>query len=146
MVWKLMIVNEEALAEYTILDLRMMPIVDVQQDIEWICKSFGFLESRDKEKTAARIFRELLEATKNRKGLSSDELAERLKLSRGTMVHHLNKLMKSGLVIHHQGRYKLRAFSLQRTIEEVKRDIIRVFENISQVAKSIDENLGLLHR
>jgi len=141
-----MVIREEALAEYTILDIRMMPMVDVKQDIEWICRSFGFLESRDKEKTAARIFNELLEATKKGAGLSSDELAEKLKLSRGTMVHHLNKLMKSGLVIHHQGRYKLRAFSLQRTVEEVKRDIIRIFENISQVAKSIDENLGLLHR
>jgi predicted transcriptional regulator len=141
-----MVVQEEALAEYTILNLRMIPVVDVKQDIEWICRSFGFLESRDKEKTAARIFGELLKATKKGTGLSSDELAEKLKLSRGTMVHHLNKLMRSGLVIHHQGRYKLRAFSLQRTIEEVKRDIIRVFENINQVAKSIDENMGLLHR
>jgi predicted transcriptional regulator len=141
-----MVLQEEALAEYTILDVRMVPMVDVEQDIEWICKSFGFLESRDKEKTAARIFRALLEATKRGEGLSSDELAEKLGLSRGTMVHHLNKLMKSGLVIHHQGRYKLRAFSLQRTVEEVKRDIARVFENINQVAKSIDENLGLLHR
>lgn len=141
-----MVLREEALAEYTILDVRMVPMVDVEQDIEWICKSFGFLESRDKEKTAARIFRALLEATKRGEGLSSDELAEKLGLSRGTMVHHLNKLMKSGLVIHHQGRYKLRAFSLQRTVEEVKRDIARVFENINQVAKSIDENLGLLHR
>jgi predicted transcriptional regulator len=141
-----MVIREEALAEYTILDLRIMPKVDVEQDVEWICKSFGFLETRDKEKTAARIFRELLEAAKEGEGLSSDELAVKLKLSRGTMVHHLNKLMKSGLVIHHEGRYKLRAFSLQRTVEEVKRDIIRVFENINQVAKSIDENLGLLHR
>jgi len=141
-----MVVNEEALAEYTILDLRIMPKVNVKQDIEWICKSFGFLESRDKEKTAARIFSELLQATKTGRGLTSDELAAKLKLSRGTMVHHLNKLMRSGLVIHHQGRYKLRAFSLQRTVEEVKRDVVRVFENINQVAKSIDENLGLLHR
>jgi predicted transcriptional regulator len=141
-----MAVQEEALAEYTILDIRMIPVVDVKQDIEWICRSFGFLEPRDREKTAARIFSELLKASKRGEGLSSDELAAKLKLSRGTMVHHLNKLMKSGLVIHHEGRYKLRAFSLQRTIEEVKRDIIRVFENITQVAKSIDENMGLLHR
>jgi len=141
-----MILQEEALAEYTILDVRMVPMVDIEQDIEWICKSFGFLESRDKEKTASKIFRTILEAAKKGEGLSSDELAEKLGLSRGTMVHHLNKLIKSGLIIHHQGRYKLRAFSLQRTVEEVKRDIARVFENISQVAKSIDENLGLLHR
>jgi len=141
-----MALQEEALAEYTVLDVRIVPTANVEQDIEWICKSFGFLESRDKEKTAARIFKALLEAARKGEGFSSDELAERLGLSRGTMVHHLNKLMKSGLVIHHEGRYKLRGWSLQRTVEEVQRDITRVFENIKQVAKSVDENLGLLHR
>ncbi|MEM2914130.1 MAG: helix-turn-helix domain-containing protein [Candidatus Bathyarchaeia archaeon] len=134
------------MAEYRILDVRMPSILDFEKDVEWICKCFGFLEPRDKEKTAARIFKILLEAMKNEEGLSSDELAEKIGLTRGTMVHHLNKLIQSGLVVHRGGRYELRAASLRRAVQEVKRDINRVFENIEEVAKNIDETLGLIYR
>ena len=103
----------------------------------------GFLESRDKEKTAAKVFKALLESMKQKKGLPSDELAEKTGLTRGTMVHHLNKMIQSGLAVHREGRYELRGMSLQRTVQEIKRDIERVFEDIEHIAKSIDENLNL---
>ncbi|MEM2875928.1 MAG: helix-turn-helix domain-containing protein [Candidatus Bathyarchaeia archaeon] len=141
-----MVSNGEPLAEYTILDFRIPPTADLDKDVEWFCKCFGFLESRDKEKTAARIFKTLLEAMKQGKGLSSDELAEKIGLTRGTMVYHLNKLIQSGLAVHREGRYELRGMSLRRTVQEVRRDINRVLENIEQVAQSIDEALGLTYR
>jgi predicted transcriptional regulator len=135
----------EALAEYVIKDLRIPSTEDYEADVEWFCKCFGFLESRDKEKTASRIFKALLESVKQ-KGLSSDELAEKMGLTRGTMVHHLNKMIQNGLAVHREGRYELRSMSLQRTVQEVKRDIERVFANIEHIAKSIDENLNLTYR
>ncbi|MEM3479252.1 MAG: helix-turn-helix domain-containing protein, partial [Candidatus Bathyarchaeia archaeon] len=106
----------------------------------------GFLEHRDKKKTAFRILRLLLEAARENKGLTSDELAERLYLTRGTMVHHLNKMIRSGLVIYHEGTYKLRGRSLKTTIEEAHRDINRIFENLYRVAESIDKAFNLLSR
>ncbi|HIE14343.1 TPA: ArsR family transcriptional regulator [Candidatus Bathyarchaeota archaeon] len=138
--------REEALAEYRILDVRMPPTVDYQQDIEWICRSFGFLEPRDKKKTAARIFRLLLEAAKEDKGYTSNELAKKIGLTRGTVVHHLNLMIKRGLVIYHENQYKLRGRSLRSTIREIERDIGRVFENLDKVAATIDETLGLHDR
>jgi predicted transcriptional regulator len=141
-----MALEEEALAEYMILDVRLPPTADFDGDVEWMCRCFGFLESRDKEKTAAKIFKALLGAMKEGKGLSSDELAEKIGLTRGTMVHHLNKLIQSGLAIHREGRYELRGASLRRTVQEIKRDISRIFENVEHVAQSIDENLGLTYR
>jgi predicted transcriptional regulator len=141
-----MVLKGEALAEYVILDVRIPPTTDFDRDVEWVCKCFGFLESRDKEKTAAKIFKALLEAMKQGKGLSSDELAESIGLTRGTMVHHLNKLIQSGLAVHREGHYELRGTSLRRTVQEIKRDVNRVFENIEHVAQSIDESLGLTYR
>ena len=82
-------VTEETLADYRLSDVRKLATADVERDFEWICRSFGFLESRDKQKTAYRIFRDIVEAARNNKGVSSDELAEKLSLSRGTMIHHL---------------------------------------------------------
>ncbi len=138
--------ERDALAEYLILDVRLPLTPDFDSDVEWICKSFGFLESRDKEKTAAKIFKALLEAAKEGKGLSSDELSEKVGLTRGTMVHHLNKLTQSGLVIRREGQYELRGRSLQRTIREIKRDLDRIFENMEQVAESIDKKLEIAYR
>jgi len=138
--------EREALAEYLILDVKMPAAKDLDSDMEWICKSFGFLESRDKEKTAAKIFKALLEVAKEGNGLSSDKLSEKVGLTRGTMVHHLNKFTQSGLVIRREGHYELRGRSLQRTIREIKRDFDRIFENMEQVAESIDKNLDLTYR
>ncbi|MFQ6081510.1 MAG: winged helix-turn-helix domain-containing protein [Candidatus Bathyarchaeia archaeon] len=141
-----MALREETLAEYKILSVRPLQTVDAERDLEWICRSFGFLEPRDKKKTAYGIFRALVEAARHSAGLSSDELAEKLDLTRGTMVHHLNKMIKSGLVIHHEGQYKLRGRSLKSTIEEVQRDVNRIFEDLYKVAETIDQTLGLYSR
>lgn len=141
-----MSLEESALAEYKILAIRPLPKIDPERDLEWLCKSLGFLEHRDKKKTAFRILRLLLEAARESKGLTSDELAERLSLTRGTMVHHLNKMIRSGLVIYHEGTYKLRGRSLKTTIEEAHRDINRIFENLYKVAESIDKAFNLLSR
>lgn len=141
-----MAVKEETMAEYKIFAVRKLPTIDVEKDLEWICRSFAFLEPRDKEKTAYRIFRAIVEAARTNEGLSSDELAEQLSLSRGTMVHHLNKMIKSGLVIRHESIYKLRGRSLKNTIEEIQRDLHRVFYDLQNVAETIDDALGFLSR
>jgi len=141
-----MALEGEALASYTIMDLRMPPSADLHEDVEWICRCFGFLEPKDKKKTAARIFKNLLEVMKKGKGLSSDELAESIGLTRGTMVHHLNKLIQSGLIVRREGLYELRGMSLQRTVQEIKRDVNRIFENIEKIAQAIDEAFRLTYR
>ena len=104
------------------------------------------MEYRKKQKTAYLIFKALVEATAHNNGLTSDELAEKLSLTRGTMIHHLNKMMKSGLVIFHESKFKLRERSLKNTMEEIRRDINRLFENIFEISESIDRSLGLVSR
>jgi predicted transcriptional regulator len=138
--------NEETLSEYRLLVVRKPDTVDAEKDVEWVCRSLGFLESRDKKRTAYSVFRELIESARTGEGLSSDELASKLDLARGTIVHHLKKMIKSGLVIHHEGLYKLRDRSLKSTIQEVKRDVDRIFEDLENVVETVDENLGLRSR
>jgi len=140
------VLNEESLAEYVLLSVRKPPTIEYETDLEWICRTFGFLESRDKKKTAFLIFKALVEATVHNKGLTSDELAEKVGLTRGTMIHHLNKMMKSGLVIFHEGEYKLRERSIKNTVEEIQRDLTRLFENLVEVAQTLDRTLGLSSR
>lgn len=138
--------REESLAQYLLLSVRKPTTAEYETDLEWLCRTFGFLESRDKQKTAYLIFKALVEATAHNNGLTSDELAEKLSLTRGTMIHHLNKMMKSGLVIFHESKFKLRERSLKNTMEEIRRDINRLFENVFEISESIDRSLGLVSR
>jgi hypothetical protein len=99
-----MALKEKTLAEHKIMSIRTPPTINTNEDLEWVCRSFGFLESRDKRKMACNIFKALVEAAKLNEGLSSDELSEKLASTRGTIVHHQKRMMKSGLVIYHEGQ------------------------------------------
>ena len=116
---------------------------DLQTDIEWICRSFGFYENIDKEKTAASIFKELLNAMKKDVMLTSTELGESSDITRGAALNHLNRMLNSGLVRRKGNKYALRCSSLYRTINEIHRDVDRIFEDIEDIATEIDERMGI---
>ncbi|MFH1592430.1 MAG: ArsR family transcriptional regulator [Candidatus Woesearchaeota archaeon] len=118
----------------------------LEVDMEWVCRSLGFAGTRDKEKTAVRIFKLLLQAAKKGEGLTSDEIAEKIKPTRGAVVHHLNKFMRAGLIVKVSNDYELRMNCLKKTIEEIKLDAERAIMNIGRIAESIDKELGLEER
>jgi len=127
----------------TIINIRKPAAKNINHELQWLGTSLGLFNLRDKDKSCFRIFIELLKSAKNRRALSSDELAYRLSLSRGTVVHHINKLMDAGIVIHHQGRYMLRVDNLSSLIEEVEKDLKRTCDGLKAVAKEIDGMLDL---
>jgi DNA-binding transcriptional ArsR family regulator len=133
-------------ARYAIYDAPAPLKSDRESDLEWICRCFGFLESRDKMKTAARIFAALVEAPREKGGISSDELAEKVGVSRAAVVHHLNKMTGSGLVIRREGLYRLREQNLENTVIEIQRDVARIFENLRRIAREIDESMNMPRR
>jgi predicted transcriptional regulator len=64
-------------------------------------------------------------------------------LSRGTVVHHLHRLIGSGIVIQDQNKYMIRVNNLSSLIEEVERDILRTMEELRQAADDSDKRLEL---
>jgi predicted transcriptional regulator len=133
-------------ARYSICDIPTPLTTDKDSDVDWICKCFGFTEPRDKNKTAAKIFAALVEAIKEKGSISSDELAEKVGVTRAAVVHHLNRMMGSGLVVRRHGSYQLRMQGVESTVVEVQRDILRVFENLRKVSREIDEAMNIPHR
>jgi len=119
---------------------------NLEDDINWICESFGFYERIDKKKRASCIFKELLRALTDRKGLTSTELGQLSDITRGAALNHLKRMMASGFVIKEGNKYLLRSSSLYETINEIHRDIDRLFENIEQIAIEIDERMGIKRR
>ncbi|HLG24346.1 MAG TPA: winged helix-turn-helix transcriptional regulator, partial [Candidatus Nanoarchaeia archaeon] len=75
--------------------------------------------------------------------LTSDELGTKLNLSRGTIIHHINRLMESGIVIHEGNTYILRVDNLHTLIEEVEKDLKRACDDLKKAAEDIDKRLGL---
>jgi len=83
----------------TIVSVRKSPQANINQKLQWFGDSLGLFSLRDRDKSLFRVFIELLKAAKTRTPISSDELAMKLNLTRGTVVHHINKLMENGIVV-----------------------------------------------
>src|SRR3989338_4610954 len=123
----------------TIVNIRKPSEHNVNQELQWFGSSLGLFNLRDRDKSTIRAFIELLKSAKRHDTLTSDELAARLVLSRGTIIHHINKLMESGIVIHEGNSYPLRVENLKSLIEEVEKDIKRACDDLKEVAKEIDK-------
>ena len=127
----------------TIVNIRKPGEHNLNQELQWFGSSLGLFNLRDKDKSCFRVFIELLKSAKTHQTLSSDELALKLDLSRGTIIHHINRLIESGIVIHEGNTYTLRVDNLQSLINEVEKDLKRALEDLRDVAREIDEMLRL---
>ena len=125
----------------TIIQIRKPSQHSLNEELQWLGTSLGLFSERDRDKSCFRIFLELLKASKARRLLSSDDIAEQLQLSRGTVVHHLHKLIEAGIVIAEGKRYILRQENLGALIDEIRKDILRTCEDMLKTAKEIDEVL-----
>jgi len=127
----------------TIINIRRPKQSNLNENLQYFGNALGLFNLRDKDKSCFRIFIELLKAARFNIGFTSDELAYKLNLTRGTVVHHLNKLIESGIVISERNRYFLRVANLQELVEELMRDVQRTGEQLRAMAKEIDESMGL---
>lgn len=127
----------------TFINIRKPKEITINEELKWFGNSLGLFSLRDKNSSCFRIFIELLKASKKNLPLSSDEIAYNTKLTRGTVIHHLNKLIEAGIVISNKNRYMLRVDNLEILIDELEKDMHRVISNLRGVAKELDHVLGL---
>ena len=114
---------------------------NINEDLQWLGQSLGLFNMRDKDRSCFRIFIELLKSAKKQHSISSDELAYKLNLSRGTVIHHINKLIDAGIVIPMRNKYILRVDTLKGLIEELKRDLEKTLNELSDIAEKIDKTI-----
>ncbi|MBU0666799.1 MAG: winged helix-turn-helix domain-containing protein [Nanoarchaeota archaeon] len=127
----------------TIISARRPEKEDVNEKLKWFGGSLGLFNIRDKDKSCFRIFIVLLKNVKIGKPMSSDEIAQTTGLTRGTAVHHLNRLMSAGIVTVDSDGYELKVDKLEYLVEIIKSNVDRTFENLSSTAKELDKLLGL---
>lgn len=116
---------------------------NVNDELKWLGHSLGLFSERDKDSSLYRLFVELIKSCKSSRQMTSDELARRLDLTRGTVVHHLNKLLESGIVVEDRNRYALRVANLEVLIDELRKDVRRAMDDLKEIARQIDEELKL---
>ena len=74
--------------------IRTPPAGSIDNEIDFICESFGYFTKRDKNNTAGHIFQFIIKKTaENSEGVTSDEIAKELDLTRGAIVYHLNNFI-----------------------------------------------------
>ena len=130
----------------TIIKVRKSSEQNLNSDLQWFSNSLGLFGERDKEKSCFRVFVELVKAARKRKPMSSDEIALKSNLSRATVIHHLNKLIESGLITIENNCYILRENNLEDLVEEIKKDTLRIFQDLQLMAEEIDEELGFPYK
>jgi predicted transcriptional regulator len=126
----------------TIMNIRKPVQKNVNQELQWLGSSLGLFNLRDKDKSCFRVFIEMVKSAKKGIPLSSDELAYRTGLSRGTVIHHINKLIDSGIVVPAHRGYILRVDNLRDLIDEVEKDLKRTCDDLKKMAEEIDKSLG----
>ena len=116
---------------------------NVNEELLYLGYSLGLFSERDKDKSCFRVFIVLLKALKTQTKITSDEIAARTNLTRGTVVHHLNRLMESGIVVSEKNFYMLSVDNLQELVELARVNISKTLDNLKIVAKNLDQKLEL---
>jgi len=113
---------------------------DIDEELRWLLEVLG--SGRFSEEYA-HILREIVECMKQGKTLYITAYAQRTGRTRTTLSYHVQKLVSMGILKKTGRGYTLRAGNFERTIEEIKKDVERIFEDLLRVAKDLDALLGL---
>lgn len=127
----------------TIVSVRRPERLSLNDELQFFGHSLGLFGERDRDKSCYRIFIELIKAIKSTGSLSSDDLAEKLGLTRATVVHHLNSLMERGIILHAGNKYIMRGDKLTSLVEDIQKDVERQMDEMRKTAEELDRLLQL---
>lgn len=119
---------------------------DIQEDVEWMCNSFGFTTGRDTEQLTPRTVLELLRNVAKEHAASSEVLAHQLHVTPARVNYHIRNLMEAGFVYRNKRLIFLRGSSVKTAVQELRKDANRIFDELEIVAEEIDGQLGLRNR
>ncbi|GIU69578.1 MAG: hypothetical protein KatS3mg002_0814 [Candidatus Woesearchaeota archaeon] len=127
-------------------DLKKPQKVHLYDDIEWLGESFGFCEGRDIDGTMKKIIHTILDEISKKGSTSTEEISKNLNIEVQRVNYHLRTLINSGFVRREKRTIILRQESVKATIDEIRKDANRIFDNLADIAEEIDRNLGLKNR
>lgn len=116
---------------------------NINEELQFLGESLGLFNERDKDKSCFRIFIILLNSLRKGQKVTSDEIADKTNLTRGTVIHHLTRLMESGIVVSQKNYYMLAVDNMEELVDLVKNNLAKTFDNLKPIARNIDKRLEL---
>lgn len=130
------------ITRFTILKEAPRPKDNINDLLLLFGERLGLFTTRDKDKSCYRIFITLVRALKHNVRLSSDELAIQTGLARGTVVHHLNRLLAAGIIVTDSNKYYINYSSLSDLVSAMRNQVNTMFDNLEKTAFDIDTRLN----
>ncbi|HWQ63682.1 MAG TPA: winged helix-turn-helix domain-containing protein [Methanospirillum sp.] len=116
---------------------------DLIDDAYWICDTLGLSSGRDVEDLSIRIVLSLLKESSKKEGIASEQLADLLGITTGRVNHHIRNLSRSGVIYRNRRLIHLRGRSMRESVQELRKDAERIFDDLEKVASEIDSMMGL---
>jgi len=119
---------------------------NLEDDIRWLCDSFGLSSGRDTENMATRIVMDMLRMLAEEDKVTSESIADNLDVRLARVNHHLRNLIDSGMIYRRKRLLCLRGGSLKAAVQEMRKDSERIFDELEVMAEEIDRKMGLKNR
>jgi len=117
-----------------------------EDEVIWFCRCLGMEEGRDTERISSRIIIVLLSLKASEAGLSVEEISRELGVSPSRIYHHIRKLSSAGIVYRQKKRIYIRGRSMRALVQEIRKDALRILDDLETAAGKIDQKYGIPHR
>ena len=121
-------------------DRPMAPGED--EEIHWFFHSFGIGEGRDTDRVATQVIVALLEHQPAGEGVPVERIASDLDITPSRVNHHIRNLIDAGILYRHRKLIYIRGSTLRAMVQELRKDALRMFDDLEDVADGIDREYG----
>ncbi|ABS55607.1 conserved hypothetical protein [Methanoregula boonei 6A8] len=112
------------------------------EEIHWFFHSFGIGEGRDTDRVATQVIVTLLDHRPTGEGVPVEQIAADLNITPSRVNHHIRNLIDAGILYRHRKLIYLRGSTLRSMVQELRKDALRMFDDLESVADGIDREYG----
>lgn len=134
------------MARQVILRQLERPVGSDEEEHCWFFNSLGVESGRDTEHVAMRIVLSLLQNLPEHRGIPVEKIASDLAIANPRVNHHIRNLVETGLVYREKQRIYIRGSSLRSMIREIRKDTLRILDDLEQAADELDTSFGIENR
>jgi len=80
------------------------------------------------------------------RGLAVEQIAGSLDVSSPRVNYHIRNLVETGLVYRHKQKIFIRGSSLRSMVQGIRKDTLRILDDLEAAAVEIDESYGVSNR
>lgn len=121
---------------------RKIPLIVIRRSpddkVERFCRSLQIVSRRDIDGTVTTVIRTMLQEAPE-DSIGSSELASLTNLNRVTVIHHLRRLEKVGVVQKERHKYRLTPQGFSQIVQKMREETEQMFNEAQMLAQRIDE-------